>query len=54
VKDLKWMDSSRRGYLKLSITPSQVQGEWFFIDTITSKAYKVDTPTASEKRIYSA
>jgi alkaline phosphatase D len=54
VKDLKWMDSSRRGYLKLSITPSQVQGEWFFIDTITSKTYKVDTPTASEKRIYSA
>ena len=54
VKDLKWMDASRRGYLKLSITPSQVQGEWFFIDTITSKTYKVDTPTASEKRIYSA
>ena len=54
VKDLKWMDSSRRGYLKLSITPSQVQGEWFFIDTIASKTYKVDTPTASEKRIYSA
>lgn len=54
VKDLKWMDSSRRGYLKLTITSSQVQGEWFFIDTITSKTYKVDTPTASEKRIYSA
>jgi alkaline phosphatase D len=54
VKELKWMDSSRRGYLKLSITPSQVQGEWFFIDTIASKTYKVDTPTASEKRIYSA
>jgi alkaline phosphatase D len=54
VKDLKWMDASRRGYLKLSITSSQVQGEWFFIDTITSKTYKVDTPTASEKRIYSA
>jgi len=54
VKDLKWMDSSRRGYLKLTVSTSQVQGEWLFIDTITSKTYKVDTPTAAEKRIYAA
>jgi alkaline phosphatase D len=54
VNDLKWMDSSRRGYLKLSISPAQVQGEWFFIDTISSRTYKVETPTAAEKRIYSA
>jgi len=54
VNDLKWMDSSRRGYLKLSITPAQVQGEWLFIDTISSRTYKVLTPTVNEKRIYSA
>jgi alkaline phosphatase D len=54
VNDLKWMDSSRRGYLKLSITPAQVQGEWLFIDTISSRTYKVVTPTVNEKRIYSA
>lgn len=54
VKDLKWMDSSRRGYLKLTVTSAQVQGEWFFIDTISSKAYKVDVPAVAEKRIYSA
>lgn len=54
VNDLKWMDASRRGYLKMTITPAQVQGEWLFIDTILSKSYTVATPTASEKRIYSA
>ncbi|MEI7976841.1 MAG: alkaline phosphatase D family protein [Betaproteobacteria bacterium] len=54
VKDLKWMDASRRGYLKLTVSSSQVQGEWFFIDTISSRSYKVDTPTSAEKRIYSA
>jgi alkaline phosphatase D len=54
VKDLKWMDSSRRGYLKLTVTSGQVQGEWLFIDTITSRTYKVDVPAATEKRIYSA
>jgi alkaline phosphatase D len=54
VNDLEWMDSARRGYLKLTVSPAQVQGEWLFIDTISSRTYKVDTPTASEKRIYSA
>jgi hypothetical protein len=48
------MDSSRRGYLKLTISAAQVQGEWLFIDTISSRTYKVNTPTAAEKRIYSA
>lgn len=54
VNDLKWMDASRRGYLKMTITPAQVQGEWFFIDTILSKSYTVATPTATEKRTYIA
>jgi len=54
VKDLKWMDSSRRGYLKLTVNANQVQGEWFFIDTITSKSYKVDVSTPAEKRTYTA
>ena len=50
VNDLKWIDSSRRGYLKMTVTPAQVQGEWIFIDTIASKTYKVDTPI--ETRVY--
>lgn len=54
VKDLKWMDASRRGYLKMTVTPTEVQGEWLFIDTILSKTYNVATPTAAEKRIYTA
>lgn len=54
VNDLKWMDASRRGYLKMTITPAQVQGEWFFIDTILSKSYTVATPAATEKRTYIA
>jgi alkaline phosphatase D len=54
VKDLKWMDASRRGYLKMTVTPAQVQGEWLFVNTIGSKTYTVDTPTASEKRVFLA
>jgi alkaline phosphatase D len=52
VKDLKWMDASRRGYLKLTVSSTQVQGEWFFIDTISSRSYKVDPSAPAEKRIF--
>jgi alkaline phosphatase D len=54
VKDLKWMDASRRGYLKLTVSSTQVQGEWFFIDTISSRNYKVDPSAPAEKRIFKA
>ncbi len=54
VKDLKWMDASRRGYLKLTVSSTQVQGEWFFIDTISSRSYKVDPSAPAEKRICKA
>lgn len=54
VNDLNWMDASRRGYLKMTVTPSEVQGEWLFIDTILSKTYNVAVPTATEKRVYTA
>jgi alkaline phosphatase D len=54
VNDLNWMDASRRGYLKMTVTPSEVQGEWLFIDTILSKTYNVAVPTAAEKRVYTA
>ena len=54
VKDLKWMDASRRGYLKLTVSSTQVQGEWFFIDTISSRNYKVDPSAPEEKRIFKA
>lgn len=54
VNDLNWMDASRRGYLKMTVTPLEVQGEWLFIDTILSKTYNVAVPTAAEKRVYSA
>lgn len=54
VKDLKWMDASRRGYLKLTVSSTQVLGEWFFIDTISSRNYKVDPSAPAEKRIFKA
>ncbi len=39
VDDLHWMDPSQRGYLKMSFTPTQARGDWFFVDTITRRSY---------------
>ncbi|MBP7131367.1 MAG: alkaline phosphatase D family protein [Aquabacterium sp.] len=41
VDDLKWMDPSRRGYLKMTFTPSTVIGDWVFVDTIGGRSYTV-------------
>jgi alkaline phosphatase D len=54
VDDLKWMDASRRGFLKMTFTPTQAKGEWVFIDKIDSRNYAVLAPAASETRVYTA
>jgi len=52
VDDLKWMDPSRRGYLKMTFTPSQAKGEWVFVSTVASRTYTVATPAAAETRVF--
>ena len=39
VDDLRWMDSSRRGYLKMTFTTAQAKGEWVFVDQVLSRTY---------------
>ena len=39
VDDLKWMDASQRGYLKMTFTATEAKGEWFFVNTITNRTY---------------
>ncbi len=39
VDDLNWMDPSRRGFLKMTFTPTAAKGEWIFVSTVTSRAY---------------
>ena len=40
VDDLRWMDPSRRGFLKMSFTQTEARGDWIFIDTITSRTFQ--------------
>jgi alkaline phosphatase D len=35
--ELKWADTSQRGYMMIDITPQRVTGEWLFLRTIKSR-----------------
>jgi alkaline phosphatase D len=52
VDDLKWMDPSRRGYLKMTFTKTQAKGEWIFVNTVKTSSYTVETPAVAETRTY--
>jgi alkaline phosphatase D len=39
VDDLKWVDASQRGYLKMTFTATEAKGEWFFVNTISNRTY---------------
>lgn len=38
--ELKWCDTSRRGYMALTLTPDQARNDWVFVDTITERSLK--------------
>jgi alkaline phosphatase D len=35
--ELKWADTSRRGYMMIDVTPQRVTGEWLFMNTIKAR-----------------
>jgi alkaline phosphatase D len=38
---LKWADTSRRGYATLTLTPARATGEWLFLDTIRRRSTRL-------------
>ncbi|MEJ2816441.1 alkaline phosphatase D family protein [Caulobacter sp. CCG-8] len=45
--ELKWADTSRRGYMMIDLTPRRVTGEWLFMRTIKAR----DTAVADSHRM---
>ena len=39
IGPLQYADTSRRGFLVLSVTPSECRGDWVFVNTILSRDY---------------
>jgi len=40
IDDLSYADTSRRGYLVMTVTAASVKGEYVFLDTVKSKTYQ--------------
>ena len=36
--ELKWCDTSRRGYMTLTITPTKVSNDWLFVDSVKARS----------------
>ncbi len=39
IDDVNYVDTKRRGYLLMTVTASNVKGEYVFVDTVRSKSY---------------
>lgn len=42
VNDLKFADTSRRGFMLMRFTPAQATATWHFVSTVKSRSYVVD------------
>ena len=42
VNDLRYADTSRRGFLLMSFTPAEAKGTWYFVSTVKSRTYTLD------------
>jgi alkaline phosphatase D len=39
--EMKWTDTSGRGYMTVTLTPEAATGEWLFVDTIVGRSPKI-------------
>lgn len=46
VNDLRYADTSRRGFLLMGFTPTEAKGTWHFVSTVKSRTYTVDASTS--------
>jgi alkaline phosphatase D len=35
--EMKWCDTSRRGYMAMTVTPERVSNDWLFVDTVKTR-----------------
>jgi alkaline phosphatase D len=51
--EMKWCDTSRRGYMALTLTPEKASNDWVFVDTVRERSAKASvghTATVSRGR----
>ncbi|GGC64224.1 alkaline phosphatase [Marinobacter halophilus] len=51
VDDLEYLNISQRGYMLVTFTPNEARADWYFLDTVKSREYEVDTQAGMSKRV---
>ncbi len=51
VDDLEYLNISQRGYMLVTFTPDEARADWYFLDTVKSREYEVDTQAATSMRV---
>ena len=46
VDDLKYADTSRRGFMLMQFTPTEAKANWHFVSTVKERAYTVDATSS--------
>ncbi|AYJ86459.1 alkaline phosphatase [Sphingomonas paeninsulae] len=52
--ELKWCDTSQRGYMMLTLTPTTATNEWVFMQTVATPSIATSTPHTMRVRVGSA
>lgn len=50
VPDLRWCETSRRGYMMLTLTSSEARADWVMVDTVLSRDYGAEVAMSLKTR----
>lgn len=51
VDDLEYLNINQRGYMVVTFTAEQAKADWYFVDTIKSRDYGLDTARSASRRV---
>lgn len=49
VDDLDYLNINQRGYMVVTFTAQEVRADWYFVDTIKSREYAIDTARSASR-----
>lgn len=49
VDDLDYLNINQRGYMVVTFTVQEARADWYFVDTIKSRDYAIDTARSASR-----
>ena len=51
VDDLDYLNVNQRGYMVVTFTPQEARADWYFVETIKSRDYRIDAARTASRRV---